>query len=200
MSIGLEAQVRAIADAMMKRDKEALAAYFIEYYFENREHLIEYQSLYKMRNWDKVASYKAAHYQKNRDAIDAKHKAWYMENREKVAAYKKEYFQANKESVQEKRRNYRAANKEKVAEQSRRYRAENLMEIKAKAKGSHSARYLPIVRDGYIGTAKLSEDNVRSIRTRHSSGEKCASIAVDFKVSRRTISDAVRGKTWAHVI
>ncbi|MEN0652424.1 MULTISPECIES: NUMOD4 domain-containing protein [Hyphobacterium] len=47
--------------------------------------------------------------------------------------------------------------------------------------------------------AKLTETDVRTIRTRLSAGETCAAIARDFPVSDRCISRIKRGKTWGHL-
>jgi HNH endonuclease len=47
-------------------------------------------------------------------------------------------------------------------------------------------------------SAKLTAENVREIRARHSVGESCVQIARDFGVSRSAVSLIVRGKNWKH--
>lgn len=47
--------------------------------------------------------------------------------------------------------------------------------------------------------AKLTEDDVRSIRRRHANGEKVAHIARDLGVAHGTIKAVVDRRTWAHV-
>lgn len=49
------------------------------------------------------------------------------------------------------------------------------------------------------GSAKLTEVAVRDIVAACDAGEAPADVAARFGVHRRTISDIVRGKTWAHV-
>ena len=47
--------------------------------------------------------------------------------------------------------------------------------------------------------SKLTEENVREIRSRLTGGENQRVIAADFGVHRHTVSDIKLGKTWGHV-
>lgn len=47
--------------------------------------------------------------------------------------------------------------------------------------------------------ATLTEVQVREVLVRLSQGEKDGSVAVDYGVTRVTISNIRRGKTWSHV-
>ena len=47
--------------------------------------------------------------------------------------------------------------------------------------------------------AKLTEDQVKAIRARCAGGETQLSVAGDFGIDRRTVSDIHRRKIWAHV-
>lgn len=47
--------------------------------------------------------------------------------------------------------------------------------------------------------AKLTADDVVGVRKRRSTGESYCSIAADYGVGRKTISDACEFKTWRHV-
>lgn len=58
--------------------------------------------------------------------------------------------------------------------------------------------------DGYVRgaahpSARLTDDLVRSIRSRRAGGESPSAIAADVGVSRRTIHLILSGKRWAHV-
>jgi len=46
------------------------------------------------------------------------------------------------------------------------------------------------------GRSVLTWPQVREIRTRHSEGDGIKWLAVDYGVSRYTVRDIVRGKTW----
>jgi len=48
--------------------------------------------------------------------------------------------------------------------------------------------------------SKLTEDQVLSIKERHSQGESGVSLAKSFNVTPANISSIVRGKTWSHVV
>ena len=50
-----------------------------------------------------------------------------------------------------------------------------------------------------VSTSKLSEQNVRDIRTLHVSGHSQRSIAKQYHVSKGTIATIVNGKSWKHV-
>lgn len=47
--------------------------------------------------------------------------------------------------------------------------------------------------------ARLSEDSVRYIRVRHSSGESLSSLAYDYGVSKKLILNVVHRRAWRHV-
>ena len=49
------------------------------------------------------------------------------------------------------------------------------------------------------GSAKLTEDSVRSIRARRRTGEPLKSIAVDYGIHFGTVSGICRRTRWAHV-
>ena len=49
-------------------------------------------------------------------------------------------------------------------------------------------------------TAKLTEDFVRQARVAYRSGTKIRTLAYEYCVNPSTMSLAVRGKTWCHVV
>lgn len=75
--------------------------------------------------------------------------------------------------------------------------------------GTHSENMQDMTRKGRQRTvpqlgesnpqAKLTDDMVRDIRTRVSSGEMQRSVATDLGVSPMTVSRVVRRELWAHV-
>lgn len=50
------------------------------------------------------------------------------------------------------------------------------------------------------GNARLTDDDIRSIRERYQGGESQSSIAETFGMSQVNISHVVLGRTWSHVI
>jgi hypothetical protein len=58
----------------------------------------------------------------------------------------------------------------------------------------------PEIRQGENnGRAKLTEDDVRSMRTRHRAGVKGATLAREYGLTRTTVSAILRGKLWKNV-
>lgn len=75
--------------------------------------------------------------------------------------------------------------------------------------GTHGDNMADMVRKGrhrnkpMVGVAnpkaKLTEDDVRAIRTRRAAGETCRVLAAEFGVSTPLISYIVKRKQWTHV-
>lgn len=63
----------------------------------------------------------------------------------------------------------------------------------------HRARVRGVGRGALHGRAKLSEANVRDIRTRLDAGESQRVIAADYGVSHTVIGQIGKGTRWAHV-
>lgn len=57
----------------------------------------------------------------------------------------------------------------------------------------------PKVRGERIGISKMTDETVREARRLRSDGWKVAELAKRYGVSRSTMSDALRGRTWSHV-
>lgn len=64
--------------------------------------------------------------------------------------------------------------------------------------GTQADNIIDMARKGR-GTGVLTPDNVRTIRARLAAGERHRAIAIDFGVSRTTISDLGRGETYCWV-
>jgi hypothetical protein len=64
-------------------------------------------------------------------------------------------------------------------------------------------RLKSLVANQHLGTAngraKLTESDVRQIRTLRASGVAITDLANEFGVSRRTIQSAAVGESWKHV-
>ena len=69
-------------------------------------------------------------------------------------------------------------------------RAENMLDAKVHGTAAIGERN---------GHAKLTEQDVMHMRRRRQNGETFQSIANSYSVSRRTASDAIKGKNWGHI-
>lgn len=82
-------------------------------------------------------------------------------------------------------------------------RVENLEWCDARRNAQHAfangRTITPDQRGAANSSAKLTEDAVRQIRTRHLAGSSGAEIARAFGLNPKTVSDIVRGKRWAHL-
>ncbi len=70
------------------------------------------------------------------------------------------------------------------------------------ARGLRSGRHTKpesVCRGEKHGRAKLSDDDVRAIRTRRERGDELRDIALDFGVSDVSVSLIARRRTWKHV-
>jgi DNA invertase Pin-like site-specific DNA recombinase len=57
-----------------------------------------------------------------------------------------------------------------------------------------------ILRGSRVGTAKLTEDIIRSIRRAYDTGEKSQKeLATEYGISPQLLNGVVRRKTWRHV-
>ena len=91
MSIDLEAQVLAVAEAMRERDAELEAAYKRHYRSENREYEKQRSKIFYIRNIDRILLQKKAYQAKNSNAIAERNKAYRAKNSHAVAEQKKAY-------------------------------------------------------------------------------------------------------------
>jgi hypothetical protein len=48
--------------------------------------------------------------------------------------------------------------------------------------------------------ARLTEDVVRICRTRHTAGESQRALAAEYGISNQSLSKAISGQTWRHVV
>lgn len=65
----------------------------------------------------------------------------------------------------------------------------------------HGARLKPetVLRGARNGSARLTDDDVRAIRSRYAGGETQVVLAEAFSVSQPLISQIVRRKVWTHL-
>jgi len=190
MSIDLEAQVLAVAEAMRERDAELEAAYKRHYRSENREYEKQRSKIFYIRNIDRILLQKKAYQAKNSNAIAERKKPYRAANKELIAERNKAYRAANKELIAERNKAYQAKNSHAVAEQKKAHRAKKMSErvLVGRRKGeSHPG-------------AKLNDDLVRIIRSRSGAGESLRKIAENLGVSRGAVSHVLSGETWSHVI
>jgi len=190
MSIDLEAQVLAVAEAMWERDADVLSAYGSAYRAENREHLSDSRKIYQAKNSHAIAGYQRAYQAKNSHAIAGYQRAYQAKNSHAIADRQRAYQAKNSHAIADRQRAYRAANKELIAAKRREYRAR---------KNSNRAPVGPSKGESHPG-AKLNDDLVRIIRSRSGAGESLHKIADEIGVSNSSISDVIHRRTWAHVI
>ena len=190
MSIDLEAQVLAVAEAMRVRDAEVKAAYNRVYYGENCEYLLDQAKMYYFQNLDRITESKKDYRAANMDVIAEKKKAYRAANIDAISVREKAYRAANIDAKSVRNRAYYIVNRELLNTKSREYQA--------KKRSSH---LLAVERKGEDNAnAKLNDDLVRIIRLRSGTGQSQLKIAESLGVSRRTVGMVLSGKTWAHVI
>lgn len=77
---------------------------------------------------------------------------------------------------------------------------ENLEWCTDKENKQHMYRILKVgIGEGH-SQAKLTANNVKSIRMAYTIGRSQARIAEDYNISPGTVSDIIRGKTWNHLV
>jgi len=91
--------------------------YYIKYYQENKEKLIEYNKAYRKANKEKISKTQKAYHERHREKILQKQTEYNKENREKLNAYARSYREENQEMVVEKLKVYR----EKLREEKPKY-------------------------------------------------------------------------------
>ena len=77
--------------------------------------------------------------------------------------------------------------------------ADNMADMAAKHRTAFESCPESAPRGEGHWNAKLTAELVRSIRQRAASGEALAAIASEYGVGRKTVSDAVLRRTWAHI-
>ena len=218
MSIDLEAQVLAVAEAMRERDADVTAAKRHEYYAENRQFILDRKRVYQVRNRVQLSANSAiyrfnnreaisirdkTYYQANSEAICIQSKKYYADNREAMNAKSREYHRDNHSAISAQRKEYRLANVELTALRAKKYRSENAVAVAAQKRAWYLAtralKGLP--RGESIPSAKLNEVAVREIREMHLTGRfDLAEIAARYGVTPSCIGYVVNRKTWKHVI
>jgi hypothetical protein len=83
--------------------------------------------------------------------------------------------------------------------------ADNVHDMDAKGRHAagerHGARLHPerLARGERHGCAKLTDSKVREARAKYASGGRIERLAKEYGVTRKAISNAVKGKTWRHI-
>lgn len=76
----------------------------------------------------------------------------------------------------------------------------NMADKRTKGRGNYPGAGEHQARGEKIGCAKLTEDDVRSIRQLLADGQSLRAIAAQFSVSKGPITGISRGKLWTHVV
>jgi hypothetical protein len=77
--------------------------------------------------------------------------------------------------------------------------ADNMADMRAKGRGSKPPRHTNFVRGEASGRAKLTDDDVRTIRAGHADGATRRELSLRFGVGKSTIEAICVGRTWRHV-
>ena len=93
---------KSYKDGYKKTCKNCLNKNFREYYFNNKEKLIEKKKKYNLENKENLKEYYKLYYLNNKEQI----KEYQKENKENIAKIKKEYYLNNKEKSLETIRKY----------------------------------------------------------------------------------------------
>ena len=187
MSIDLEAQVLAVAEAMRVRDTEVDSARHSVYYINNREYILAISRIYRLRNRQGASKAKSAYYILNKKRINTRNSAYYLENREQVAMRQRAYYASNSARIAAYKAAYCSRNAKKMKEYQHNYYASRRV-LTGQPRGEEKIN------------SKLTEGAVRNIRRRYDSGESQKAIAESLAVSRKCIGAVLSGRTWKHVI
>ena len=202
VSIDLEAQVQAVAEAMRERDAEVGAAQRRHYYLENREFVLVSCKLYQIKNRKIIADQKSKYYHLNSKRIATYHKNYRINNYDLIAKQRRHFRSNNKEKIALQKKLSDFINRESISLRRKIYRFENKEAIAMRAKQYHLSRYEPkgVLRGEQLYNSKLTEDSVRTMRALSADGETQKVLAEMFHVTGATINSAVNRKTWRHVI
>jgi len=187
MSIDLEAQVQAIADAMMERDKEVSAEYSAAYYIANRDYILDVVKENYKWNKDSIAERKKSYYIRERSLVSSNSHKDYIKNRPERLRKAKQYREANAEQVAATKAKWRMKNHDKLIAQGRAYHAANKV-LKGRSIGSKHAN------------SRLTEALVLDMRNQYRDGASLRKLAVIFNVAKTTVANVIHRRSWKHVI
>jgi len=123
----------------LEENKDKVDAYHANYRVENAEKRCEYTRQYKLEHPEEVKATQKAYYEANKEEIIKKQTAYVEENRAEVQRRKKEWAEKNKDAIAEKHKIYTEENKSVIQERGKKYYEENKNIIKEKNKAYREA-------------------------------------------------------------
>ena len=101
----------------------------LEYYYDNKDRIIEYKKEYRKENKDKIREYDQKHYSENVEQILERQQKYRENNKEKIKEISKTHYENNKDKLKSKSKEHYENNKDTILERQREYRANNKDEI-----------------------------------------------------------------------
>lgn len=117
-----------------------------EYYWKNRESVLNYKKRERQEQKEKLRNRKTEHYLKNRDEILKKKRQYYLDKKPAIAIRKKKYYEANKEKYLDTARAWREKNKEHLREYLKKNKPQINLTSRIKWRNDPKAKIARIMR------------------------------------------------------
>ena len=101
----------------------------LEYYYDNKERVMESKKEYRKDNKDKIREYDQKHYWENVEQILERQQKYRENNKEKIKEIMKTHYENNREEIKQKKKKHYEQNKEAILQKKREYRNKNKDEI-----------------------------------------------------------------------
>lgn len=95
-----------------------------EYYWKNRQKILEYKKAERENQPEKIDARKKEYYEKHKMEILRKKQSYYINNKPRIEKYRKGFYETHKAELAEKNRQYRILNSDKIKEHIRTRRPE----------------------------------------------------------------------------
>jgi hypothetical protein len=114
-----------------------------EYYWKNRQKILEYKKAERENQPEKIDARKKEHYEKHKREILRKKQFYYINNKPRIKEYRKGFYETHKVELAVKNRQYRISNSAKIREHIRNKRPE----INAYARERHKIPMIKLSRN-----------------------------------------------------
>ena len=101
----------------------------VEYYYDNKERILECKQEYRKENKDKIREYDQKKYWENVEHILERQKRYRENNKDKIKEIMKTHYENNKEDIKRKSKEIYETNKELILERQRDFRNKTKDEI-----------------------------------------------------------------------
>lgn len=120
-----------------EKNKEKISFLKKQYYFENKNNIIEYKKIYKEKNLENYKTKEKEYYEKNKNYILLRNKEYYSKNKEYFSNSNKEYRIKNKKNVLEKKRTHYYENIQKIRSEQKEYAKKNRTKLNVYQKNKY---------------------------------------------------------------